>query len=79
MPLKVSDIGEKELIKRILKKSTKNIFNSSFFDNLSLKSLNDDAALINFGEQYLVATSDMLFKSAHFPKEMTHEQMVKKL
>ncbi|MDI6724115.1 MAG: thiamine-phosphate kinase [Methanobacterium sp.] len=78
MPLKVSDIGEKELIKRILKKSTKNVFNSSFFDNLSLKSLNDDAALINFGDQYLVATSDMLFKSAHFPKEMNPKQMGKK-
>lgn len=79
MPRKVSDIGEKELIKKILKKTTKNIFNSPFFDNLSLKSLNDDAALINFGDHYLVATSDMLFKSTHFPDEMTPENMGKKV
>ena len=67
MAPKVSDIGEKELIKRILKKSSSKIINSSFFDNLGIKSLNDDAALINFGDKYLVATSDILFKSAHFP------------
>ncbi|MGF7117489.1 thiamine-phosphate kinase [Methanobacterium oryzae] len=79
MPLKVSDIGEKGLIKRILKKTNKNLINSSFFDNLSFKSLNDDAALINFGDNYLVATSDMLFKSTHFPDEMTPHQIGKKL
>lgn len=78
MPLKVSDIGEKGLIKRILKKTNKNLINSSFFDNLSFKSLNDDAALINFGDKYLVATSDMLFKSTHFPDEMTPYQIGKK-
>lgn len=79
MPLKVSDIGEKGLIKRILKKTNKNLIDSPFFDNLSIKSLNDDAALINFGDNYLVVTSDMLFKSAHFPREMTYIQMGKKV
>ncbi|MBI5681000.1 MAG: thiamine-phosphate kinase [Methanobacterium sp.] len=79
MPLKVSDIGEKGLIKRILKKSNKNIIKSSFFDDISIKSLNDDAALINFGDQYLVATSDMLSKSAHFPDEMIFKQVGKKV
>ena len=78
MPLKVSDIGEKGLIKRILKKTNKNLINSSFFDKLSIKSLNDDAALINFGDKYLVATSDMLFKSTHFPDKMTYNQIGKK-
>ena len=78
MPLKVSDIGEKGLIKRILKKTNKNLIDSPFFDNLSIKSLNDDAALINFGDNYLVATSDMLFKSRHFPDEMNHIQIGKK-
>lgn len=77
MPLKVSDIGEKGLIKRILKKTNK-LIDSPFFDNLSIKSLNDDAALINFGDNYLVATSDMLFKSTHFPDEMNHIQIGKK-
>lgn len=79
MPLKVSDIGEKGLIKRILKKSSSKITKSTFFDNKAIKSLNDDAALINFGDKYLVATSDILFKSTHFPDEMTHEQMGKKV
>lgn len=79
MPLKVSDIGEKELIRRILKKSSRNVINNSFFDNRGIKSLNDDAALINFGDKYLVATSDILFKSAHFPDEMTYEQIGKKV
>lgn len=79
MPLKVSDIGEKELIKRILKKSSLNIAKNSFFDDKAIKSLNDDAALISFGDNYLVATSDILFKSAHFPEEMTYKQMGKKV
>jgi thiamine-monophosphate kinase len=79
MTPKVSDIGEKELIKRILKKSSSKIINSTFFDHLGIKSLNDDAALINFGDKYLVATSDILFKSAHFPDEMTSEQIGEKV
>jgi len=79
MPLKVSDIGEKELIKRILKKSSSNIVKNSFFDNKAINSFKDDAALINFGDKYLVATSDILFKSAHFPDEMTYEQIGKKV
>jgi thiamine-monophosphate kinase len=79
MPLKISDIGEKELIKRILKKTAKSDFNSTFLDNFSFKSLSDDAALIDFGEQYLVATSDMLLKSTHFPDEMSYNQIGKKV
>jgi len=79
MPLKVSDIGEKELIKRILKKTANKKFNSSYFDDLSIKSLSDDAALINLGDQYLVATSDILFESAHFPVQMTPEEIGKKV
>ena len=79
MAPKVSDIGEKELIKRILKKSSSCAVNSTFFDHLGIKSLNDDAALINFGEKYLVATSDILFKSVHFPSEMTPEQIGEKV
>ena len=78
MPLKISDIGEKGLIKRILSKTEKSNFNSAFLDNFSFKSLSDDAALINLGEQYLVATSDMLFKSTHFPDDMNYNQIGKK-
>ena len=79
MPRKISDIGEKGLIKRILNKTEKSDFNSIFLDNFSFKSLSDDAALINLGEQYLVATSDMLFKSTHFPDEMSYNQIGKKV
>ena len=79
MSRKISDIGEKGLIKRILEKTEKFDFNSTFFDNFSIKSLSDDAALINLGEQYLVATSDMLLKSTHFPDEMSNYQIGKKV
>jgi thiamine-monophosphate kinase len=79
MPLKISDIGEKGLIKRILNRTTKSDFNSAFLDDFSFKSLSDDAALIDFGEQYLVATSDMLLKSTHFPDEMSYNQIGKKV
>ncbi|WP_414469893.1 thiamine-phosphate kinase [Methanobacterium sp. ACI-7] len=79
MPLKVSDIGEKGLIKRILNKSRSKVFTNSFFDDKAIKSLNDDAALIDFGDKYLVATSDILFQSAHFPDIMTPEQIGEKV
>ncbi|MGB9936206.1 MAG: thiamine-phosphate kinase [Methanobacterium sp.] len=79
MPLKVSDIGEKRLIKRVLNKSHSKVFNASFFDNKSIKSLNDDAALIDFGDKYLVATSDILFQSTHFPDLMTPKQIGEKV
>ncbi len=79
MPRKISDIGEKGLIKRILSKTEKSNFNSTFLDNFSFKSLSDDAALINLGEHYLVATSDMLFKSTHFPDDMKYNQIGKKV
>jgi len=78
MPSKISDIGEKELINRILKK-TKSQSNSFFLDKRILESLNDDAALFDFGDNYLVATSDMLIRSAHFPEEMSFKQIGKKI
>ena len=79
MPRKISDIGEKGLIKRILSKTEKSNIKSTFLDNFSFKSLSDDAALINLGEHYLVATSDMLFKSTHFPDDMKYNQIGKKV
>jgi thiamine-monophosphate kinase len=77
--LKISDLGEKKLIKRLLEKSQKYPFKSIFFDNLSFKSRSDDAALLNFGENYLVATSDLLIQSTHFPRQMTPRQIGKKV
>ncbi len=79
MPRKISDIGEKGLIRHILNKTAQSSFNSIFLDNVSFKSLSDDAALISLGEQYLVATSDMLMKSTHFPDEMSYNQIGRKV
>lgn len=81
--LKVSDLGEKRLIKRLLERSQKSqptsLFLEKFLDENSVKSTKDDAALIDLGENYLVATSDLLMQSAHFPDEMTPFQMGKKV
>ena len=79
MPSKISDLGEKLLIKRLLSKSKNPRLNSLFLDENSIKSLSDDAALLNFGENYLVACSDMLIQSTHFPKEMSPYQIGKKI
>ncbi len=75
----ISDIGEKKLIKRLLSRSQNPFVKSLFLDELSIKSLSDDAALIDFGDKYLVASSDMLMKSAHFPSEMSPYQIGQKV
>ncbi len=74
--LKITDFGEKKLIDRIIKKtrqSQMNYFSSSDFQ--IKKSLGDDAALIDFGSKYLVASSDMLLEKSHFPPQMKPEEM----
>lgn len=76
---KIADLGEKELIKRLLKRSQNIPFKSPFFDELTSKSQHDDAALLDFGKNYLVATSDMLIQSTHFPQKMSPEQIGKKI
>lgn len=61
MALKVSDIGEKELINYILSKS---------------KDITpDDTAITKFCDTNLISTCDMLIESKHFPKEMSYFQM----
>ena len=61
MALKVSDIGEKELISYILSKS-KDI-------------IPDDTAITELNDTNLISTCDMLIQSKHFPKEMSYFQM----
>jgi thiamine-monophosphate kinase len=78
-PDKISKLGEKQLIKRLLSKSQNPRLKSLFLDNFSIKSLSDDAALINNGNNYIVACSDMLIKSSHFPDEMSYYQMGQKI
>lgn len=76
---KITELGEKELIKRLLKRSQNISFESPFFDKLTFKSLRDDAALLAFRKDYLVATTDLLTRTAHFPREMSYQQMGKKI
>ena len=61
MALKVSDIGEKELINYILSKS-KDI-------------VADDTAVTKFSDTNLISTCDMLIASKHFPRGLSYFQM----
>lgn len=76
---RITDLGEKKLIDRLLNKSRTSRVKSLFFDENTLKSLSDDAALLDIGDKYLVACSDMLMKSSHFPDEMTPYQIGQKI
>ena len=61
MALKVSDIGEKELINYILSKSEDIVA--------------DDTAVTRFSDTNLISTCDMLIASKHFPRGMSYFQM----
>lgn len=77
---RITDLGEKKLIKRLLKRSRINsLFLNKFLDENSVRSTSDDAALVDLGENYVVATSDMLMQSTHFPDEMTPHQIGEKI
>ncbi|HIH61758.1 MAG TPA: thiamine-monophosphate kinase, partial [Methanobacteriales archaeon] len=67
--MKISDLGEKKLIKRIIA----NI--KSHLRDFNIEGLGDDAAIIDMGREYIVATADLLRQTSHFPEPMTHEQM----
>lgn len=85
--IRVSDIGEKQLIERIIEKSKScSIINTADFNDFSsdykhspfATSIGDDSALTNIhldDDSYLVTTADMLIQSTHFPKGMTYFQM----
>lgn len=61
MSLKVSDIGEKELVKYIIANS---------------KDITpDDCAITDFDGNNLISTCDMLIQSRHFPKNMSYFDM----
>ena len=78
--IKVSQLGEKQLIERIIEKSKScSIYSISNFNDFDIKtSIGDDSALTNVKideNSYLVSSSDMLIQSSHFPKGMTYFQM----
>ncbi len=73
----ISDLGEKKLINRIIKR-TKDLQSNYFFKDPKINySLGDDAALIDLSDirnrdnSFLVLTSDMLLEKSHFPSQMT--------
>ncbi len=72
--LKISHLGEKKLIKRLLERSRDLQPNSPFFDEFYFKSLSDDSALIDLGDEYLVVTSDLLLESSHLPPAMSPKE-----
>ena len=61
MTLKVSDIGEKELVKYIIANSK--------------EITPDDTAITRFNTTNLISTCDMLIQSRHFPKNMSYFDM----
>ncbi len=61
MTLKVSDIGEKELVKYIISKSK--------------EITPDDTAITRLGDTNLISTCDMLIQSRHFPQNMSYFDM----
>ncbi len=79
--IKVSEIGEKGLIERIIEKS-RTCSSCGFDNNTDLSnfatSIGDDSALTSVDmddNSYLVTSTDMLIQSSHFPKGMTYFQM----
>lgn len=79
--IKVSEIGEKGLIERIIEKS-KTCSIHGFDNDRSLSnfatSIGDDSALTSIDiddNSYLVTSTDMLIQSSHFPRGMTYFQM----
>jgi thiamine-monophosphate kinase len=69
--LNVSQIGEKKLINRIIKKAEKSQHSYFNIDNL----IGDDSAIIDLGNSYLISSSDMLIQKHHFPNEMSYFDM----
>ena len=67
--MKISDIGETELIKRIHKKvgqSSKDV----------IKGIGDDAAVVVFDKKYyMLFTTDSLFENVHFSLKFFHSAL----
>ena len=76
---KISDLGEKKLVRRLLSRSQTPGINSLFLNKISIESLSDDAALLDLGDNFLVLCSDMLMQSTHFPEEMSYHQIGQKV
>lgn len=76
---KITELGEKKLIKRLLSRSQTPRVKTLFLNKIPIESLSDDAALVDIGENYLVLCSDMLMRSSHFPEQMSFRQIGQKV
>jgi thiamine-monophosphate kinase len=63
---KLSDIGEREAIRRIERILTK---------GKNTSGIGDDCATISLGNEYLLVTTDMMSQRTHIPPQMTAYQM----
>lgn len=59
--MKLSELGEKEIVKRL----------GSFLD------IGDDAAYLKFGDEFLILTTDMLYEKTHILPKISREQIGK--
>lgn len=57
--MKLTDLGERGIIKRL----------GSFLE------IGDDAACLKINDEFLVLTTDMIYKSTHLPEQMTYKQI----
>lgn len=74
--MKISEIGERKLIRRLLEKRDKALNNTN---KEILESYHDDAAIQENREKYTVISTDMLIQHTHFPEQMTYFQMGEKV
>jgi len=70
--MKASELGERKLIDLLTRGLYKN-------PRVLVGAGEDDAALISFGEKELVAKSDIMFRSTHFPEGMKPEAIGRKV
>ena len=73
---KISQIGERKLIRIFLDKRDKLLKKP---DSIIFKSYYDDAALEVNQSRYTVLSTDMLIQHTHFPRNMTYYQMGQKI
>ncbi|HTY47041.1 MAG TPA: thiamine-phosphate kinase [Methanomassiliicoccales archaeon] len=66
--MKLSDIGERDAVQRILAEIAETVSSTNIGPG-------DDAAAIDLGAIYLVASTDMLAQKTHFLPQTSHHQM----
>jgi thiamine-monophosphate kinase len=66
--MKLSEIGEREAVKRIIAQATETTSSSNIGPG-------DDAAAVDMGLVYVVASTDLVTQSMHFLPGMTYAQM----